>query len=310
MELSIFLIALTINFVLSKYSQKIFLNKKFVDKVNERSSHSVIATRSGGVPIFLIVFLCSIYFYLIGNAIFDFSILIPISILFIIGFYDDLYKVDFKLKFIFQIIAAKILIDYGYVIDNFHGILGINDLNRIFAQAFTIFIIVAIINAINFIDGIDGLASSVVGIFIILYEYFSANTTDFKILSIVILASLVSFLYFNIKKEKKIFLGDSGSLFLGGLVSVYVLNILSSNYLIKTDYDINKVLFVFSILSYPIFDIIRIFFLRLLNGRSPFIADKQHIHHLVYTKFKSHIKTTLFIASLSVLFMILIQIVF
>jgi len=214
------------------------------------------------------------------------------------------------LKFIFQIIAAKILIDYGYVIDNFHGILGINDLNRIFAQAFTIFIIVAIINAINFIDGIDGLASSVVGIFIILYEYFSANTTDFRILSIVILASLVSFLYFNIKKEKKIFLGDSGSLFLGGLVSVYVLNILSSNYLIKTDYDINKVLFVFSILSYPIFDIIRIFFLRLLNGRSPFIADKQHIHHLVYTKFKSHIKTTLFIASLSVLFMILIQIVF
>ena len=184
MELSIFLIALTINFVLSKYSQKIFLNKNFVDKVNERSSHSVIATRSGGLPIFLIVFLCSIYFYLIGNAIFDFSILIPISILFIIGFYDDLYKVDFKLKFIFQIIAAKILIDYGYVIDNFHGILGINDLNRIFAQAFTIFIIVAIINAINFIDGIDGLASSVVGIFIILYECFSANTTDFRILSI------------------------------------------------------------------------------------------------------------------------------
>ena len=168
MELSIFLMALTINFVLSKYSQKIFLSKNFVDTVNERSSHSLIATRSGGLSMFLIIFFCSIYFYLIGNEIFDFSILIPISILFIVGFYDDLYKVDFKLKFIFQIIAAKILIDYGYVIDNFHGILDIYALNRIFAQVFTIFVIVAIINAINFVDGIDGLASSIVGIFIIL----------------------------------------------------------------------------------------------------------------------------------------------
>ena len=78
----------------------------------------------------------------------------------------------------------------------------------------TIFIIVAIINAINFIDGIDGLASSVVGIFIVLYECFSANTTDFRILSIVLLASLVSFLYFNIKKENKIFLGIQDRYFL------------------------------------------------------------------------------------------------
>ena len=139
------------------------------------------------------MFFSAYYFYLIGNAIFDFSILVPISILFIIGFYYDLYKVDFKLKFIFQIIAAKILIDYGYVIDNFHGILGINDLNRIFAQAFTILIIVAIINAINFIDGIDGLASSVVGIFIILYEYFSANTTDLNFINSLI--SIISFIF-------------------------------------------------------------------------------------------------------------------
>jgi UDP-N-acetylmuramyl pentapeptide phosphotransferase/UDP-N-acetylglucosamine-1-phosphate transferase len=310
MELIIFFIALTINIVLSKYSQKFFLNKNFVDKINERSSHIAIATRSGGLSMFLIIFFYSIYFYLIGNEIFDFSILIPISILFIIGFYDDLYKVDFKLKFIFQIIAAKILIDYGYVIDNFHGILGIDDLNRIFAQVFTIFIIVAIINAINFIDGIDGLASSIVGIFIILYEFFSKNTSEMRILSFIILGLLISFLFFNLKKDKKVFLGDSGSLFLGGIVSVYVLDILSSNYLIKEEFDLNKILFVISILAYPIIDIIRIFFLRIIKNKSPFIADKQHIHHLLHTKFKSHKKTTLFIAFLSTLFMILIQIIF
>lgn len=310
MGLSIFFTAFIVNFILCIYFQNFFLKKKLTAPINFRSSHTAQATRSGGLSMFLIVFFTSICFYISGNEIFDFSILIPISILFLIGFYDDIYELDFKLKFIFQIIAAKILIDYGYIIDNFHGIFGLNDLNRIFAQFFTVFIIVAIINAINFIDGIDGLAASVVGMFIILYEFFSVNTTDFRILSLIILALLVSFLYFNIKKEKKIFLGDSGSLFLGGIVSVYVLNILSSNYLIKTDYDINKVFFVISILSYPIFDIIRVFFLRLLNGRSPFIADKKHIHHLLHTKFKSHKKTTLFIAFLSILFMILIQIIF
>ena len=310
MELSIFLIALTINVILSKYSQKFFLNKKFIDKVNERSSHSVIATRSGGLSMFLIIFFCSIYFYLIGNAIFDFSILIPISILFIIGFYDDLYKVDFKLKFIFQIIAAKILIDYGYVIDNFHGILGINDLNRIFAQVFTIFIIVAIINAINFIDGIDGLASSIVGIFIILYEFFSKNISEMRILSFLILGLLISFLFFNLKKDKKVFLGDSGSLFLGGLVSVYVLDILSSSYLIKEEFDINKVLFVISILAYPIIDIIRVFFLRIIKKKSPFKADKNHIHHLILNKTKSHSECLISLIIASLVFCIFIQLIF
>lgn len=310
MELSTLLIALTINIVLSKYSQNFYLKKNFVDKVNERSSHNVVATRSGGLSMFLIIFFCSIYFYLIGDEIFDFSILIPISILFIIGFYDDLYKVDFKLKFIFQIIAAKILIDYGYVIDNFHGILGINDLNRIFAQIFTIFIIVAIINAINFIDGIDGLASSIVGIFIILYEFFAKNTSEMRTLSFLILGLLISFLFFNLKKDKKVFLGDSGSLFLGGIVSVYVLDILSSSYLIKEEFDMNKILFVISILAYPIIDIIRVFFLRILKGKSPFVADRNHIHHILLYKFKSHLLTSLFIVFMSFLFTVLMQVLF
>ena len=76
----------------------------------------------------------------------------------IVGLYDDIYKLDFKLKFIFQIIAAKIIIDSGLIIDNLQ-VLGVFEINRIIAQILTIFIIVSIINAINFIDGIDGLAN-------------------------------------------------------------------------------------------------------------------------------------------------------
>jgi UDP-GlcNAc:undecaprenyl-phosphate/decaprenyl-phosphate GlcNAc-1-phosphate transferase len=310
MGLNILLTALALNVLFSIFFQNIFLKNKLTDIVNERSSHSVLATRSGGLSMFLIVFLASVFFYISGNEIFDFSILIPISILFVIGLYDDIYIVDFKLKFIFQIIAAKILIDYGYIIGNFHGLFGIYELNRIFAQVFTIFIIIAIINSINFIDGIDGLASTIVGVFILLYEFFSKNSSDFKILSLIIIGLLISFLFFNFKKDKKVFLGDSGSLFLGGLVSVYVLNILSNNYLIKANYDLNKILFVISILSYPILDIIRVFFLRIVNGKSPFLADKNHIHHILLLSVKSQIKTTLIITFISILFMILIQLIF
>lgn len=93
-----------------------------------------------------------------------------------VGVYDDIYNFDFKLKFLFQIIAAKIMIDNGLIIDNFLGILGLHDLNRIFAQIFTVFVIVAII---NFIDGIDGLAVTIVSLFIILFEFFALSSTKF-----------------------------------------------------------------------------------------------------------------------------------
>ena len=84
-------------------------------------------------------------------------------------------------------------------------------------------------------------------------------------------------LYNNFKPQNKVFLGDSGSLFLGGVVSIYVLHILSNEYIINPEFDINKIFFVISILSYPIIDMVRVFFLRITG--SVFEADKNHLHH-------------------------------
>ena len=78
--------------------------------------------------------------------------------MFVVGVYDDFYNADFKLKFLLQIIVAKILIDQGLIIDHFHGVLGLQEIPRIGAQIFTVFVFLVIVNAINFIDGIDGLA--------------------------------------------------------------------------------------------------------------------------------------------------------
>ena len=310
MDILLVIISILLSLFILKSSHSYFLKRKFYDPINSRSSHIGTATRNGGISIFLSLLLISVYFYLQSIEIFDYSYLIPLSILLVVGLYDDIYEVDFKLKFLFQIITAKIMIDSGLIIDNFHGILGLYELNRIFAQIFTIFITVAIINSINFIDGIDGLAISIISIFIISFEFFANSQTEFQTISIILLASFIPLLFFNFRSKNKIFLGDSGSLFLGGIVSIYVLNILSTDYIIKNEYDINKMIFVISILGYPIIDIIRVFFLRILSGTSPFVADRNHIHHRLLDKFKSHLLTSLFIVSMSVLLTIFTQILF
>ena len=119
---------------------------------------------------------------------------------------------------------------------------------------------------------------------------------------------LIPLYYFNLRNENKVFLGDSGSLFLGGLVSIYVVHILTNNYIIRPEFDLHKIIFVISILAYPIIDIIRIFFLRLKRGKSPFEADKKHLHHILLKKVNNHIIVTSIIASLSLLLILLTQI--
>ncbi len=280
-----------------------------VDTVNKRSSHTASATRSGGLGVFISLFLISTYHYLLGVELYDYSILIPLSLLLIVGLYDDIYQLDFKLKFIFQIIAAKILIDNGLLIDNLHGVLGFYELNRVFAQFLTIFIIVAIVNSINFIDGIDGLAISIISLFIISFEFFSNTNSPFLSISLITIFSIIPMYYFNFRKQDKVFLGDSGSLFLGGLVSVYVIYILTNNYIIKPEFDLHKVIYVISILFYPIFDIIRVFFLRIIKGKSPFEADKNHLHHLLLKRTNSHVNVTLVIFFFSLLLILLTQII-
>ena len=292
------------------YCQKYFLKQNIIDKINIRSSHDSIATRSGGLSVFLTLIIISIYYYLNGTDIFNFSILVPLSLLFLVGIYDDFNGVDFKLKFIFQIIAAKIIIDNGLIIDNFHGFLGVFEINRVLAQLVTIFIIISIINAINFVDGIDGLLTSIFIIFIISYEFFASVSTDFYFLSLIIIPALIPLYYFNFRKTKKIFLGDSGSYLLGGMIAIYVLNILSFGYRIKPEFDLNKIIFVISILIYPIIDIIRIFSLRLINKKSPFIADDNHIHHKILKYNKSHFKTTFLICCLTIFAIICVQLLF
>ena len=279
--------------ILPYFIQKIFIYHKKFDDFNHRSSHKTQATRTGGIGVFATLLIVSSYFYFNDIELFDYSLFIPLGIMFIVGVYDDFYHADFKLKFLLQIIVAKIIIDQGYVISNYHGFFGLYEVPWLLAQLSTVFVFLVIINAINFIDGIDGLAITEVIKTIILIEFFSAKQTALTTLSILLVLSLLPLYYFNYKKKRKVFLGDGGSLLLGTIVSVYVFNILGNEYEFNYGFEINKALFAVLVILYPLLDLLRVFILRVKEGKSPFEADQKHLHHKLLLKQKNHFFVTL-----------------
>ena len=297
---SIILVSLIICYGLRLWFTRL---QKF-DAINHRSVHKSKATKTGGMAVFFTLFLFSTYYYLFGIQLYDFSLLIPLGIMFIMGVYDDFYNADFKLKFFLQIIVAKILIDQGLVIDNFHGVLGLQEIPRLAAQLFTVFVFLVIVNAINFIDGIDGLAITESIKVILVVEFFSLHPTPFFELGMMTVSGLLPLYYFNFKKEYKVFLGDAGSLFLGTFIAIYLFHVLGSEYSLKTQFSTNKPLLTMSLIVYPLVDLLRVFFIRIRNKKSPFSPDQNHIHHLILKKGVSHIAIVIIIQSLSILFLL------
>ena len=289
--MGIYIAALILGAILPILIQKLFIYYNKFDDINHRSSHSTLATRTGGISVYLILFGVTIYQYVLREEIFDFSLLIPLSIMFIIGVYDDLYNADFKLKFLLQIIVAKILVDQGYVITNYYGLFGIYEISWLLAQLSSIFVFLIVVNAINFIDGIDGLAKTEVFKIIFIVELVSNNTTPLFNLAAIILASILPLYYFNFRKNHKVFLGDAGSLFLGSLVMLYIFHLLNPHFEFKQGYQINKVVVSVMILLYPLIDLLRVFIIRIGRGKSPFKADQNHLHHYIQRHLNSHHKT-------------------
>jgi UDP-N-acetylmuramyl pentapeptide phosphotransferase/UDP-N-acetylglucosamine-1-phosphate transferase len=271
--------------------QKLFFHLNKIDQINQRSSHKAKATRTGGISSFLSIFLLSFLWYIIGLEPYDFSLLVPISLMFVIGVYDDFYNADFKLKFFIQIIVAKMIIDQGFVIDNFYGVLGLEEIPRIAAQLFTIFVFLVIVNSINFIDGIDGLALTEVFKIILLFEFFHSGNSSLFALGSITIASLIPLYFYNFKSNNKVFLGDAGSLFLGTIVAIYTFYFLGSDYSLSISF--NKPLLSILILLYPLTDLLRVFIIRTKNKTSPFRPDNNHLHHVLLNRSFSHWKTSI-----------------
>ena len=172
----------------------------------------------------------------------------------------------------------------------------------------SLFILIAIINAINLIDGVDGLASGLGILYCLFFAiYFHlVGSTSWSILAICMIGSLAVFFIYNVfGKREKIFMGDSGSLLLGYLITAFVFRFCEQNayHVVPGIYHMNAAPAVaICVLTVPIFDTIRVSLTRIKQHRSPFKPDKNHIHHLLLRTGLNHVQTTCVLLSVSLLF--------
>ncbi len=269
---------------------------------NKRSSHSHKTPNLGGVGIFIgVVFTsCVIGSPLLNqNQLSQFiSLVAALFLLFFAGVKDDIHTLSAVKKIIIQIVATFIVVFSSNIkISGFYGILGIENLPIIISYFLTVVFFVVLINAYNLIDGIDGLAGSIALIVFGVYSYifFVNNNYLGLILSVNIIGSMIAFLIFNLSNSKrKIFMGDTGSMVVGFLIAYVSIIILNGDNLPIVLFN-NIPVLVMALLSFPILDTVRIFTVRILSGKSPFKADKNHIHHRLIELGFSHISSTLII---------------
>lgn len=292
-----FITSFVISFVAIPSIIKIAEIKHLFDEPDERKNHVQRTPTLGGIAIFASL-IFSLTFWADQDAILELQYIISaVILLFFMGLKDDLFNLVAYKKLIGQLLASFILVHYaGIKILTFYGLFGIWDLSWLASYCLSVFTIVVITNSFNLIDGIDGLAASI-GILasgVFGFWFYSAGVVQYAILTSCMCGALFGFLYYN-KSPAKIFMGDTGSLIVGVILSILAIKFIEMNRVLDRAHP-NKVFAVpvmtLAILVIPLFDTIRVFTIRILQGRSPLSADRNHIHHLLLSLGFSHSKTT------------------
>ncbi len=297
-------IAFSISLTVSYFSYPVIIRvsklKELIPQPNHRSSHSLKIPNLGGIGIFLALNVAITFF---GNYFQDqklFNLLGALTFMFFVGLVDDLISVRPKSKLIGQIVASLyIILVTDLRIESLQGLFGIYELSFVISVALTVLMFVVLINAYNLIDGVDGLAGgfaiTVSVIFAIIY-YLNANYS-MVFLSVSIIGALTSFLTFNFSTKNKIFMGDTGSMIIGFLLAYQAVNFMSLDFSENFMFLGSKsVIYILAIFTYPLLDTIRVFFIRIKAGYSPFTADKNHIHHILLEKGLKHWEISLVVS--------------
>ena len=270
-----------------------------------RKQHDHGIPRLGGVAIFLSFTITSLLFCKADNALPINYLLTACIILFGMGLKDDLSGVNSSTKFIIQFIVCAILVIPGDIrLTSMYGVFGIYVLPYAFSVALSIVTIMMIINAFNLIDGIDGLAATT-GIianiaFAILFFYI--HQYELAAISLAIVGAIIGFLKYNLTPAK-IFMGDTGSLLVGLISAVMAVKFIEVNKFVEGAQSpeiFSAPALSVAILIGPIFDTLRVFFIRIANGVSPFTADRNHIHHRMLTLGFNHLQTTIILSGINV----------
>ncbi len=279
--------------------------KKLFDFPDERKLHRQPVPSLGGIGIFS----GFITAFLLTASFSEFSIrfqylLAAALVIFFVGLKDDLLVISPFKKFLGQVLAAAIIcFKGGLVITSMDGFLGIYELPEMAGYLLTMLTIVVVINAYNLIDGVDGLATVLSLISAIFFAiYFGVNDyLAYACMATSLIGALLAFLIFN-AQPARIFMGDTGSMMLGLLHAMMVIQFLNTAPTAPILPIDAAPAIGFAIMFIPLFDTLRVFSFRMLRGTSPFTPDRNHIHHILLRFRFSHNKVVLVLSSMAVLF--------
>ena len=282
--------------------------KGFVVRPNKRMCHEGDVPNIGGLNIcfsFMLTYLLFEFNQMNQNQFF----LIGVFAIMAVGFIDDVLVLTPTAKLFGETLAGLALVGFADMrITHLHGIFGVEEIGIVPSYLISLFVLIAIINAINLIDGIDGLASGLGILYCLFFAiyFYLCGEQSWSILAICMIGSLAVFFIYNVfAHREKIFMGDSGSLLLGYLLTSIVFHFCEINAYHTTPdvFHMNAAPAVaICVLTVPLFDTIRVSLTRIKQHRSPFQPDKNHIHQLLLKTGLNHIQTTCVLLSVSLLF--------
>ena len=283
------------------------------DPTDDRRSHTESTPSLGGIAIF-----CGVLFSVIAWTPYELFaglqyVLCACIVIFLIGVKDDIIPSRPAMKLLGQILAATILVvPAGARIPSLFGIFGVTALPVWASILLSIFTVIVIINAFNLIDGVNGLTGtiSVVSASALGGWFYLVGRPEYTVLAVALVGSTLAFLRYN-WTPARIFMGDTGSLLLGLLMSVLTIEFIELHHDRLTLPRESPYFFpaapaaAIGLLIVPLFDTLRVFVTRAARGRSPLRPDRNHIHHLLVDLGLSHVQTTLVLGGVAVAFIAL-----
>lgn len=285
---------------------KILEWKQILDKPDNRKIHKNKTPSLGGIPIFIGVVFSLLVWMSDNQASENKYLFSSLSLFFVIGLRDDIIPMKPYFKLLGQFVPIVLIILLGHVrLESFYG-LGSYMFDYPLSVLITIFVIIVITNSINLIDGIDGLAAvlSLVSLVSLGLWFYAIDQTDLAYISAAFIGAIAAFLFYN-WNPSRIFMGDTGALLIGFLLSVLIIKFININFKLADNDNLRfsaSITTAICFIIIPLTDTLRVFLIRISKLKSPFTADNNHIHHVLLRMGLKHSTITIILGLVNMFF--------
>lgn len=276
-----------------------------MDNPNARKLQRNPVPVMGGIAVFIGILVPVLIFNITINDRIMWVGALAMVIMLVVGLIDDIWDISAVQRFILELgLMYGVIVATKMGINSLDGLWGVYDLPLTVLLPLSLISGVGIINSINLIDGVDGYSSGFCTMACMLFGIYAYQVGDILMgrMAVICAGALLPFFLHNVFGDKsKMYIGDSGTLMLGTMLVMFVFRVMSRdvNGGMGKPEDMGLVPFTLAVMSIPVFDTLRVMFVRIYRGRSPFHPDKTHLHHLFIDLGFSHIGTTVFILTIN-----------